>query len=98
MKSVLGYMRLLRRGGRWYVAAKVPKDVIPALGKRLVRYSLNTSDFKTARRQVQGTPQADLSTTETEQMILRCSSQRLARIDAVEFEAPADLTRDEARS
>lgn len=46
------HTRLMRRGSRYYVNAKVPKDVAPILGKHLIRYSLGTSDHRDALSRV----------------------------------------------
>lgn len=43
---------LLRRGSRWHSNFKVPLDLQAALGKKLIRESLGTSDYKEACRRV----------------------------------------------
>jgi hypothetical protein len=44
--------RLQRRGGKYYIRAKVPADLRHILGKREFHYSLKTSDLSEARRRV----------------------------------------------
>jgi hypothetical protein len=39
---------LLRRGSRWHSTFKVPLDLQAALGKKIIRESLGTSDYKKA--------------------------------------------------
>ncbi len=43
---------LLRRGGRFYVNIKVPKDLRAAMGKEHIRAALKTSDYREACRRV----------------------------------------------
>jgi len=43
---------LLRRGSRWHSNFKVPLDLQAALGKKLIREALGTSDYKEACRRV----------------------------------------------
>ncbi|SCZ43875.1 hypothetical protein SAMN03080610_03144 [Afifella marina DSM 2698] len=43
---------LLRRGGRYYLQVRAAKCAAPLLGKTLLRTSLQTSDFRTARRRL----------------------------------------------
>ena len=46
------HTHLLRRGSRYYLNVKVPKDLRAALGKELIRKALGTSDPHEAARQV----------------------------------------------
>ena len=44
------YSKLLRRGGRYYLNARVPKDLIPYYGnKEIIRRALGTSDLREAK-------------------------------------------------
>lgn len=51
--SMPRYTHLMRRGSAYYLNMKVPKDLQKPLGKELIRKSLRTTDFHTAKKKVQ---------------------------------------------
>ncbi|OYW74794.1 MAG: hypothetical protein B7Z37_16180 [Verrucomicrobia bacterium 12-59-8] len=51
-KSMSRQQGLLPRGTRWYSNFKVPLDLQAALGKKMIRESLGTSDYREACRKV----------------------------------------------
>jgi hypothetical protein len=45
-----GSNRVLRRNGTYYYRRRVPLHLVEAIGKRVVRYSLKTTNLKEAKR------------------------------------------------
>jgi hypothetical protein len=52
MEPMARYPRLQRRGSRYFLRAKVPRDLVVVIGKREIIRALETSDFKTAVRRL----------------------------------------------
>jgi hypothetical protein len=50
MERVQKFPCLVKRGGSYYVRMRVPKDLAYALKKQELKRSLNTKDFREARR------------------------------------------------
>jgi hypothetical protein len=48
MKSVAKYPGLMRRGTKWYLRVKVPKELVPELGRKEIWRSLETGNHRTA--------------------------------------------------
>ncbi len=44
--------RLHKRGSRYYVRVRVPDDLRPILGRREIKYSLGTADYREALERV----------------------------------------------
>jgi integrase len=50
MEKVSDTHHLVRRDGVWYFRRRVPKPLVAALGKKIIQYSLDTSDKKEAKK------------------------------------------------
>ena len=50
MEKVSDTHHLVRRNGVWYFRRRVPKPLVVALGKKIIQYSLDTSDKKDAKK------------------------------------------------
>jgi hypothetical protein len=48
METVAKYPGLMRRGTRWYLRVKVPKDLVEELGRREIWRSLDTGNYPRA--------------------------------------------------
>jgi integrase len=50
METVTGTQNLISRGGVWYYNRRVPKKLVPALGRKIIRKSLATGDKSEAKK------------------------------------------------
>lgn len=91
------HTHLLRRGSRYYLNVKVPKDLRGVLKKRLIRKALKTSDPREAARLVRLESLRVHADFENERAKLRASKSERAKLRAEQGSPPQPLSAISAR-